>query len=272
MLIINSQRRWWQLDLGELWSYHELLWTLIVRDLKVRYKQTWLGIGWAILQPLLAAGIFTIFFSGILGNKLADDGVNYGAFVLCGFVFWNFFANALTTASGSVVEQVGLIKKIYFPRLFLPLTVIGRCLFDFAISFLCLIIVLLITHTTFYITGLLFSLLCLLILTILVTGLSSFFGALNVRYRDVKHVLPFLVQIGLYLSPVFYSGNILPTNLQWLMDLNPLAVIFNLIRGGLFTQTFDWCLLLNIALVSILICYLGLVFFKHTERDFADVA
>ena len=271
MLLITSQRLWWQLDLVELWSCRELLRTLIARDIKVRYKQTWLGVSWAILQPLLAAGIFTLFFSRLLSTELTGE-INYGAFVLTGFVFWQFFSGALTTASTSLAEQIGLLGKVYFPRLFLPLTVIGRCLFDFSITFICLIVVLTVTGTPFYWLGLLWSLLCLVSLTLLLLGLVAFFSALNVKYRDVKHILPFLIQIGLFISPVFYSDSILPKNLQWLGAINPLAVILNLIRQGLFSAHFDWASWGIISTISLLIAFGGLVFFKNNEQHFVDIA
>ncbi|MDR0463296.1 MAG: ABC transporter permease [Pseudomonadales bacterium] len=270
-ITIKAKRPWWQVNIREIIAYRELLFTLVSRDIKVRYKQTFLGIVWVILQPLLAAGIFTLIFSNLIGTDLID-GVSYGAFVLCGFIFWQFFSTSVTTASGSVAEQIEIIKKVYFPRVYFPMAVIGRCFFDFLITFICLIIVFYFTNTQFYILGLMWSLLVLVALVFLAHGLSFLLSALNVKYRDVRHILPFFMQVWLYTSPVFYPDSILPESLSFISRFNPIAVILNLIRQGIFHGVYDW---VNLAIVlsgSFMVLLIGLIYFKNSEKAFADIA
>jgi lipopolysaccharide transport system permease protein len=270
-IVIDAKQPWYRVNWGEIWTYRELLLTLISRDIKVRYKQTLLGVIWVILQPLLTAGIFTVIFANLLGTALVG-GIPYGAFVLAGFTYWQFFSSSVVTASGSVVEQIGLVKKIYLPRVYFPLAVVGRCGFDFVITWLCLVAVLAFSGTSFYGLGLAWSWLVLVPLLFLALGLAFFLAALNVRYRDVKHMIPFVMQVWLYVSPVFYGGNILPAGLQWPEVANPLAVLLNLIREGLFEGRYDWASWGVMVAVGTVILGAGLLFFKNTEKVFDDIA
>jgi len=217
---IRPSPGWRPLDLVDLWRYRELLWVLAMRDIRVRYKQTALGVAWALLQPLLTMVTFTIFF-GVLA-KVPSDGVPYPLFVLVALLPWQLFAHALTQASGSVVAEQRLITKVYFPRLLLPLASVLSGLIDFAIAFL-----LVVGLMVWYRAPLTWSLLAvpLLVLFALATALAVgvWLAALNVQFRDVRYALPFLTQLWMFATPVAYSSTLVPASIRPLYGLNPLA-------------------------------------------------
>ncbi|MCL4367005.1 ABC transporter permease [Patescibacteria group bacterium] len=258
------------LDLAEIWRYRDLLYIFVWRDIKVRYKQTLLGISWAVLQPIASMIIFTVFFGNLA--KIPSGKLPYSLFVLCGLVFWIFFSSALTHAADSMVVNEGIIKKVYFPKIILPLSSVATSFVDFVINFIILLVFALVLG---FIPSI--QLLYILPAAILVTmltafGVGSFLAALNVKYRDVRYILPFFVQLLMFLTPVIYSLTIVAPNNRLLMALNPMTVVVESIRST-FAQ--GNLLPLNIVIISLLSCLgtivVGLWYFRKTERFFADI-
>lgn len=258
------------LNISELWRYRELFYIFAWRDIKVRYKQTVLGITWALLQPITSMFIFTVFFGKLA--KIPSDGLPYSLFVLVGLVFWGFFSGTLTHASNSLVENEGIIKKTYFPRLILPLSAIATGLVDFGISFILLLLV------AFYYGHVpsLFSLviipLGLAIASLGAAGLGLFLAAFNVKYRDVRYILPFFIQTLIFLTPVIYPLSIVGHLNRLIIAINPIAGVIEsarkVISGSILI---DYQVLVISAVSSILLFIIGLYYFRSTERFFADI-
>ncbi len=256
-------------DWLELWRRRELLFVLVRRDLQVRYKNTALGILWVILQPLLASLIFTFIFSQVL--RFGTDQPNYLVSTFLGFALWQFFSTSLTQAAGSVYEQIAIVKKIYFPRVYLPLTIIIRAFFDFCISFLLLLVLMLTQGVSFTAASLFFFLTTALVLAVFTSGLSFIFASLNARFRDFRHLTPFIVQIWFYATPVFYPASLLQnTPLAFLNYLNPLALILDAIRQAIFSHSYAWGTLAIFFLLSLLLFLLGFYIFKKMETLVVD--
>lgn len=257
------------LDVAELWGYRALLYILIWRTIKVRYQQTVVGIGWAVLQPLLLTIVMTFIFGMLV--KVPTNGVPYPIFVLTGLVVWQFIANTLQQASISVVANAHLITRIYFPRLLLPVAAIAAAIFDL----LCTLVLLFIMLAWYQVRpsiGILMFVPVLLLASIQTLGLSLWFGALNVRYRDVGYLLPFLIQLWMFVSPVIYPTNLLPEKYAFLYALNPVAVIIDTCRWGFIgtPQPTVWAYLISTA-VSFALLLSGLWFFRRHDGAFADV-
>lgn len=258
------------LNLDELWRYRELFYIFAWRDIKVRYKQTVLGIAWALLQPITSMFIFTIFFGKIA--KISSDGLPYSLFVLIGLIFWGFFSNTLTHASNSLIENEGIIKKVYFPRLILPLSTIITGLIDFGISFILLLLV------TFYF-GYVPSPLALVIVPIGViiaslgaAGIGLFLSAFNVKYRDVRYILPFFIQLLIFLTPVIYPLSIVGHTNKLLIAINPITGVIESARKVISgSAMIDYQVLAISFLSSIFLFIFGLFYFRKTERFFADI-
>lgn len=255
-------------DWRELWQRRELLRVLVRRDLQVRYKNTALGVLWVILQPLLATLIFTLVFAKVL--RFGGSGDNYLISTMIGFVFWQFFSGSLQAATASIYEQIALVKKIYFPRLYLPLTIILRGLFDFSISAILLLLMIIFNKISLSVIGLTAFILVTLAMTIFTSGLSFIFASLNARYRDFRHLAPFVVQLWLYATPVFYPPEILTGKLAALLQINPVAVFLNLVRQAVFTQNFAWPVYLIWLLISIVVWWIGFLVFKKMETEIVD--
>jgi lipopolysaccharide transport system permease protein len=268
VVLIEPSRGWRALDLRELWRFRELVYFLALRDIKVRYKQTALGVAWVLLQPLLAMGIFSIVFGQ---RGLAANGVPYPLFVVSGLVPWFYFSNATSGASGSIVGNTQLISKVYFPRLAIPLAAVLANLVDLSIGLLLELVLLVIFGVGFgwQLLALPF-LVAVMVLTAL--GVSVWLSALDVQYRDVRYAVPFLVQVWLFATPVIYSTADVPERWRVLLALNPMTGVI---------EAFRWSLLgtgdppLSALLVSLLIVTLllttGLLYFRRMERTFADV-
>jgi lipopolysaccharide transport system permease protein len=258
------------IDFAELWRYRELFVIFAWRDIKVRYKQTALGASWAIFQPLVSTFIFTLFFGQLA--KISSGVLPYSLFVLCGLVFWNFFSGCLTRASSSLVENQNIVKKVYFPRLILPMSAIIASSIDFLISLGMLIIF---TFVLGYIPSIMF--IPVLFLGILITfvgasGLGLFLSAFNVKYRDVRYILPFFIQTMLFLTPVIYPTSIVSVTDKYLMAINPMTGIIEAIRVTVAgSGAIDWLLLGLSALSAIFLFIIGLIYFRQTEAFFADV-
>jgi lipopolysaccharide transport system permease protein len=257
------------LDIAELWSYRALLYILIWRTIKVRYQQTIIGIGWAVLQPLLLTIVMTFIFGLLV--KVPTNGVPYPIFVLTGLVVWQFVANTLQQASISVVANAHLITRIYFPRVLLPVAAIAAAVFDL----LCTMVLMFIMLAWYDIgpsIGVLMFIPMLLLASIQTLGFSLWFGALNVRYRDVGYLLPFLIQLWMFVSPVIYPTNLLPPKYEFLYALNPVAVIIDTSRWAFIgAPPPSLSAYLAATAVSFALLLSGLWFFRRHEGAFADV-
>jgi len=269
--IIERQHKF-SLGLKELIRYRELFYFFTWRDIKVKYKQAALGFLWAVLQPLIMMMIFTLIFSRGLGVK--SEGIPYPIFALSGLIIWNIFSTGLLNSANSMVTNANIIKKIYFPRLIIPMSSILTALFDFCFALIIYIAVIIFyQHETDWLR-VLFCLPISIFLTILTTfGLGTFFAAFNVKYRDFQYVIPFLVQFLLFANPVLYSSKIFEQGwLQWVMKLNPLANAINLSRSAFTGEAIDWGGVGLGFAVALLIFFIGIYTFRKTEAYFADIA
>jgi lipopolysaccharide transport system permease protein len=269
IVLIQPRRHLLALDLKAIWEYRELLYFLVWRDLKVYYRQTLIGAGWVIVQPLTTMVIFSIIFGRIA--QIPSDGFPYPIFIYSALLPWNLFASSLTRGSTGVVGNAQLVSKIYFPRLILPLSGILSPLLDFAVAFVFLVgmMVWFRTPPTWGILALPLFLL-LAILTALAVGL--WLSALNVRYRDVAHAIPFLTQVWMFASPVAYPISVVPEKWRLLYSLNPMAGVIEGFRWALLgKETLDFGVIVISSVMVLALLFPGIVYFKYTERTFADV-
>ncbi len=268
LTVIERTKGWRNLDLKELWAYRELLWVLTLRDIKVRYKQTVLGIVWALIQPVMLMVVFSIFF-GKLG-KIPSDGFPYPIFVYAALLPWTFFANAMSSSASSVVGSANLANKVYFPRLIIPLASIGAGLIDFAIATLVLLLLMI-----FYGVGWSVNLLAapVLMVAVLFTalGIGTFLSALNVAYRDFRYVIPYLTQFWMFATPVIYPASLVPEKWQWLLYLNPMAGLIEGFRSAFLDRPFDFEALGISFTVAVIVFLAGVAYFEKVERKFADI-
>jgi len=265
---IRAERGWAPLNLKDLWHYRELLYFLTWRQIKVRYKQTALGFLWAIIQPIMMMVIFSVFFGNLL--KAPSDGIPYPLFSFAGLLPWNLFAQGMTFSSNSLVTDSNLIKKVYFPRLVMPLSGILPPLVDFGFAFLVLIGMMI-----FYGQGISIRILALPVFIILAmataAGVGLWLSALNAKYRDIQYTVPFLIQIWLFASPVAYASSILPQAYQVIYGLNPMSGVIEGFRWALLgTEPPGYLLLVSTAIV-IIILVTGFYFYKRSEKSFVDV-
>jgi lipopolysaccharide transport system permease protein len=268
-LIIRPTSGWSALNLREVWQFRDLLFTLAGRDLKLRYKQTALGVIWVILQPLMAAGIFAFVFAKVA--NLSSDGVPYFLFAFTGLLGWNLFANTLTKASGCLIGNSQLISKVFFPRLVLPLSTVPSVMVDFAVS-AAMLVVLMGLYRVAPGAGILLVPLWMLVLLGLALGLGLCAAALTVSYRDVQYILPVFVQIVLYASPIAYTVSAVPQRLRCAYGMNPLSAPLEAFRAGLLrTVGPDIWSLAYAGIASATVFLIGLFAFKRMERKFADV-
>jgi lipopolysaccharide transport system permease protein len=267
--VISPVKGWVPLHLEELRDYHELLYFLLWRNIKIRYKQTVLGAAWAVIPPFFTMIAFSIFFGRLAG--ISSDGVPYPIFAYTALVPWTFFANALSQASNSLLEHERMITKIYFPRLLLPVAAVLSGLLDFAISFSILIGMMAWYGLTPTI-GLLFVPFFILMATLTALGVGLWLSALNVQYRDVRYVIPFLVQFWLFSTPVAYSSSLVPEKWQILYGLNPMAGVVEGFRWALLGTSHISIELVLASLVTISVVLIsGLYYFRRMEETFADV-
>lgn len=261
--------KWPNINLRELWNYRELLFILAWRDVSVRYKQSAVGIGWAVIQPLTMMLIFTIVFGGFA--KLPSEGVPYPIFTFCALLPWNYFASSLTGSSSSLVSSSHLVTKVYFPRLLLPLSKVFSGLIDFGIGFIILLAMML-WYGIVPTIGILFLPLFLIVAMLASLGVGLWLTAINVKYRDVAFVVPFMVQIWMYISPVAYSTTIVPERYIWIYGLNPMVGVIEGFRWAMLGKESP-----NIELMLISLCWIivilvgGLFYFKKMEKVFADI-
>lgn len=258
------------LDWRELWEHRELVYMLALRDLQVRYRQTWIGVAWVVLQPLAQVALFSVFF-GLLGKRPTEAPEQYPAVVLSGLVIWQWFAQSVQQATASLVNNRHLITKIYFPRLALPLASIAAGLVDFAIGWACLLVMGLclgVTPTVWWLASLPMA----LVVFALLTGIACWTSALNALYRDVGHMLPFVLQMGFFLSPVVYETTaVIPEKWRLAYALNPLSGAIEAFRTcWLGTPAPPWWSLAVSAAAGLCLLLSGLRFFPRAERDVAD--
>jgi len=268
-LRISPPSRWTSLEFRELWEYRELLYFLIWRDVKVRYKQTALGAAWAVIQPFFMMVVFSLFFGRLA--KVPSDGIPYPVFTFCALLPWQLFANALTESSNSLVGNQNLITKVYFPRLVVPISAVLGGLVDFVIAFMILLGMMLyygIVPGWAIVT--LPGFILLAVLTAL--GVGLWLSALNVQYRDVRYTIGFLVQLWLFLTPVAYPSSIVPEKWRPLYGLNPMAGVVEGFRWALLgkSQPPGAMLWVSVAVV-IVILFGGLYYFRRMEQQFADI-
>jgi lipopolysaccharide transport system permease protein len=268
--IISANRSHFAVRLTELWPYRELFYFLVWRDVKVRYAQSVLGIGWALIQPIIPMVIFSIVFGRVA--KISSDGAPYTLFVYAGLVPWTYFANALGDSSGSLVKEVNILSKIYFPRLLIPLTsVLGR-LIDLAISFVFLFVLM-----AWYGVAPTLSILLLPVLILLATltasGLGLWLGALAIQYRDVRYAVPFAIQFLMYAAPVVYPTSLVPVRVRYLYALNPLVGVIEGSRACLLgLAPVPWDLIAIASVSALVVVWTGARYFIRKEPIFADVA
>ena len=268
-MVIRPRSGWIAIDWRELWEARELLYFLVLRDVKVRYKQTVLGVAWAVLQPFFTMIVFTVIFGRFA--KIPSDGLPYAVFVFAGLLPWTFFSNNISQASMSLMNQQSLLTKIYLPRVFVPAASVGSGLIDLLVSFVVFAGLML-----FYGVGVGPGVLAIPLLVLLTTAASLGVGlalaALIVTYRDFRYVVPFLVQSWMYLSPVIYPVSMVPPQWQPLLALNPMAGIIDGFRSALFGLPWNLTTLSVSTFSSIILLICGLYYFRRTERKFADVA
>ena len=267
--IIKRKRGLIGIDFKELWRYRELFWFLALRDILVRYKQTAIGVAWAVLQPLLMMIVFSLIFGRLA--KLPSEGVPYPILVFAALLPWQFFAHSMSSSSQSVVGSAAIITKIYFPRLVIPTSAVISGAIDFGISFLILI-GMMFWYGIVPTYNIIFLPLFLLLAFISALAVGLWLSALNVEFRDVFYVVPFLVQAGQYLSPVAYSSSVIPEKWRMLYSLNPMVGVIDGFRWSILgTANPNWYCI-AISSVSVLIIFVGgLFYFRKMERTFADI-
>lgn len=268
--IIKPTSGWARLRLGELLEFHELVFFFIWRDIKVRYKQTVLGAGWALIQPLFTMAIFSIFFGRLAG--IPSDGLPYPLFALAGLVPWLFFMNGLTHGANSLVENEKLIKKVFFPRMIVPVASVLAGLVDLAIA-----AGLLVAAMVYYQIAPSVELICLPIFVLLAIiaalGVALWLSALNVQFRDVRYVVPFLGQVWMFATPIAYPSSLLNESWQLVYAINPMVGVVEGFRWALLgTGDAPWEMLSISAAVAVLCLVSGAFFFRRVERSFADIA
>jgi lipopolysaccharide transport system permease protein len=266
---IEPTRGWAALNLRDLWAYRELLYFLVWRDLKVRYKQTALGVAWVVIQPLLATLIFSVIFGYLM--RVPSGDLPYPIFAFAALAPWTYFAGTLTRSGTSLVTNSQLITKVYFPRLIIPLAGVVNGLVDLAAACVVLLLLMLFFGVVPSLTAL--SLPCFVLLAIgTALGVSLWLAALNVRYRDVNHVLPFLTQVWMYATPVVYSSSLIPERWRLLYGINPMAGVVEGFRWGLTGRGEPPGLISVVSTAAVcLLLVSGVLFFRQTERTFADV-
>jgi lipopolysaccharide transport system permease protein len=265
LVVVAARKSWHSVNLRDLWVYRELLYFITWRDVKVRYKQTLLGAAWALLQPLLLMLIFTFFFARLAG--IDSGNVPYPIFAYAGLLPWTFFANAVANGGNSLVGSTNLITKVYFPRMFIPAAAVAAGLVDLAIAFGLLVVLMI-----YYGVELRWSLALLpvfvVMATLLALGVGMLMSAFNVKYRDIRYALPFMIQVWMFASPVIYP---VPDRWRWLLSLNPMTGIIEGFRAALFGQPLNGLALGLSAAITLVLLVCSALVFTRMEKSFADV-
>lgn len=269
-VVIRPQTKWWKLNLKEIWLFKDLFYFLTWRDVKVKYKQTFVGLLWAIFQPFITMVIFTVFFGGLA--QMPSDGIPYPIFVYTGLLFWTLFSGGLSSASQSFVANEKIVTKIYFPRVILPISSIITHVVDFFVASLILAGMMVFYSYTPSLLGMLLIPLLLAMTVVSATAIGLLFSSINVKYRDVRFVLPFFIQLLLFVTPVIYPVSIVSEKFRWLLGLNPMSGVIDAARAGILgTREIDYVLLGFSVAMMFVYCIVGYFYFKKTERYFADV-
>ena len=266
--LIKSEEAGVQLNLSELWDFRELLYFLTLRDIKVRYKQTLMGLAWVIIQPLTTMLIFTLVFNRFV--RLDAGPLPYPLFALSGLLLWLFFANGVTNSTNSLISNSNLITKVYFPRMFIPAASVGAGLVDLGVAFV-LLIALVFYYGVTLTTHILLLPLFILLMTLLALGVGWLSAAVTVKYRDLRHALPFIIQLWMFASPVIYPTSIVPQKWKWLLTINPVAGIIEGFRASLTGQPFNWLHLSIAAAITLSLLLCSVYVFRRFEDTFADV-
>src|SRR6201998_3757329 len=266
---ITPPTRWWVLPIAELWEYRELLYFYVWRELKVRYKQTVVGAAWAVIQPLMTMLVFSLFFGKLA--HIPSGGLPYPVFYYSALLPWMYFSGALTNATNKVVENQYVITKVYFPRLILPFSAVLSGLVDFGVSFLMFVVIMI--YYRMHATAAMLMLPLFLLLAVLTAlGVGLWLSALNAIYRDVRYVVPFLVQFWMFASPVAYPSSLVPAKWRWLYGLNPMAGVIEGFRWSLTGHGEPPGELMLASAVAVLVLLVGgLAFFQRMEGTVADV-
>jgi lipopolysaccharide transport system permease protein len=266
--VIRPIKGWKKLNLVELWEYRELLLAFCVRDIKIRYKQTVLGAAWAILQPLVTMLIFSIIFGRLAG--IPSDGFPYPVFVYSGLLPWMLFSNAISSSSGSMVGSAHMVSKIYFPRVVIPFSAVGSGLVDFTVS-ACILLLLMFVYDVPWTWQLIMTPVLLTGVILVALGVGTALSALTVSYRDFRYVVPFMVQIWMYLTPVVYPLGFIPEKWRWLLYLNPLTGYIEGFRSVFLGKPFDFVGISSAVILTMFVFLGGLKYFRKVEQRFADV-
>lgn len=270
MFIIKPDSPKLLINLREIWRFRELFLIFAWRDIKVRYKQTFLGLAWVIFQPLLTSSIFTIFFGNLA--EIPSGELPYSLFVLTGLVFWLYFSTGLTHASNSMIENEHIIKKVYFPKLILPVSSVVTASIDFAINLVLLVIIALFMGYRLHPLSLLILPINIMITFLSASSLGLILSALNVKFRDVRYILPFFIQTALFLTPIIYPTSITRPNYRFLMALNPMTSVIESTRQLFSTAPKFQPELYLVSLAALAIfTMIGLTYFRSTEKYFADI-
>ena len=266
--VIRPQSHWQSINIAELWAYRDLWVAMVLRDIRIRYKQTVLGVGWAVIQPVVTMIIFSLIFGKLA--KIPSDGMPYPIFVFSGLLAWNLFSASITSAGNSMIGAANLVTKVYFPRLLVPLSAMGVACVDFLVASLVLIVMMFgfgiavswqIVLLPFLVVGLLLT----------AFGIGAWLAAITVTYRDFRFIIPFMVQIWMYVTPVVYPLSFLPERWQWLMYLNPINGWIVGIRSVFLGTPITWIAIVFSFLWMVALLFIGLRYFTKTERWFADV-
>lgn len=269
-IIIKPKKVLSFLDFKEIWHYRELFYFLAWRDIKLRYKQTIFGASWAILQPFAMMVIFSIIFGKIA--KMPSDGIPYPIFSYTGLLFWNIFSNSLANASQSMIANANIIQKVYLPKVIIPTASIVVTLVDFFFASLVFGMILIYYRFIPHFWGILLLPLLLAITIFACAGVGLFFAAVNVKYRDVRYILPFFIQLLMYITPVIYPVSIFPKNLQWILYLNPMTGVIEAFKAAfLSTGPVLWQNLSISAVMGIIFLFLGVAYFFRVQKIFADI-
>lgn len=268
---IRPKRHIFQLsDIKELFRFKDLFYVLADKDIKIRYKQTILGVAWVLFQPLISTVIFTMLFSRFV--TLPPGSLPYPVFAYLGLVFWTYFSNSVSTLSGSLIASEGILKKVYFPRLIAPLSALMASILDFGVSTALLFVFFILFRVVPTPAFFLWYILGFAVVTLTVLGLGMFFAAANVKYRDVRYVLPFVIQLMIFLTPVFYPLTIVSQEKRLILALNPLTTVIETIRASLSVNTVSYPAFWFISLASMSLIFItGYWYFKKTENYFADI-
>lgn len=260
------------IGLKELWEYRELFYFFTLRDIKVKYKQTFLGVLWAVFQPVIMTMLFTLGFGKLISTN-SDLKLPYPVFALSGFLLWSIFAGGLSNAGNSMVNNANIIKKIYFPRLIIPISAIFVSVVDFCMAFFVFIPILYFYDCGFNFMAIILIPLSVLLATMATFGLGALLAAVNVKYRDFRYILPFFIQALLFITPVIFPVKINHNKLfQMILELNPMNAPIALFRAGINQYDLNLFSVLNSIIVSLFLFVLGVVYFRKTESYFADLA